>query len=347
MISIKRLLEQKRSVAQPDSRVLEAALQMGRLLLDGIATHLIHGREADWKALGETVRGLLRRMDEPPTALGLLGIASEAVEALDTCSQSTARYLREENEQMQSMVAMLTDTVADLSGQTDASVARLQTIERQIEQASGLDDIRALSASLESCLLAVREAAAQQRNGSAATVRRLQDQIDEAQSRAAQNRTPPRLSKAEIDLVNEPSDDLPDNASTRYVAAFKLQRADHIAMRFGESARHQMLSLIGQSLKTVMEPDDRLLRWKGTSFVMFLHSTATIQGVRARLSHAVAATGQHYIEVGKKTALLSVGVDWIVFPEAQCPSLDAVFAEVDSFLATARPASSPEAEQLK
>lgn len=347
MISIKRLLEQRRSVAQPDPRVLEAALQMGRLLLDGIATHLIHGREADWKAFGRTVKGLLHRMDEPPTALGLLGIASEAVEALDTCSQSTARYLREENEQMQSMVAMLTDTVADLSGQTDAHVARLQTIERQIERASGLDDIRTLSASLESCLLAVREAAAQQRNGSAATVRRLQDQIDAAQTRAVQNRTPPRFSEAEIDLVTEPSDGPPEKACTGYVAVFKLQRADHIASRFGEGARHQMLTLVGQSLKAVLEPDDRLLRWKGTSFVMFLHSAATIQEVRARLSQAVAATGQQYIEVGRKSALLSVGVDWIVFPEAQCPSLDAVFAEVDSFLATARPVSSPQVEQLK
>ena len=161
---------------------------MCRLLLDGIATHLIRGREVDWKSLGRTVKGLLRRMDEPPTALGLLGIGSEAVEALETYAQSTERYLREENEQMQTMVAMLTDTVADLSGQTDASVGRLQTIERQIERASGLDDIRSLTASLESCLLAVREAAAEQRSGSAATVRRLQDQIA---SRAEPGRSKP------------------------------------------------------------------------------------------------------------------------------------------------------------
>jgi GGDEF domain-containing protein len=242
------------------------------------------------------------------------------------------------------MVAMLTATVADLSGQTDASVARLQTIERQIEHVSGLDDIRALRANLESCLLAVREAAAQQRSGSAATVRRLQEQIDTVQKRAAPNPAAPRVSQAEIDLATEPSFGVPQQAYTRYVAAFKLQRAEHIATRFGESARHQMLALIGQSLKTVLEPDDRLLRWKGTSFVMFFNSTATIQGVRARLSEAVAATGQHYVEVGKKTALLSVGVDWTVFPEAQCPSLDEVFAEVDAFLTGTRSPASPMAE---
>jgi GGDEF domain-containing protein len=271
-------------------------------------------------------------MEEPPSALGLLSIASEAVEAVETYSQCTSRYLREESEQMQSMVAMLTDTVADLSGQTDESVGRLQIIERQIERASELDDIRALSASLESCLLAVREAAAQQRNSSAATVRRLQGQIDFAQARSAQDRGQPSLNEAEIDFVSELGEALPQPATTRYVAVFKLQRAEHITARFGENTSQQMLLHVGQSLKAVLGADDRLLRWKGNSFVIFLNSTNTIQEVRARLSEAVAATGQHYIEAGRKTALLSVGVDWIVFPEAQCASLDAVFAEVDSFL---------------
>jgi GGDEF domain-containing protein len=344
MISIKRFLEQKRTDAQPDGHVLQASLEVCRLLLDGIANHAIRGREIDWKVLDQTLRGLLRRMDGPPTTFGLLEIASEAVGSLEAYSQSTARYLREESEQMQSMVSMLTHTVADISGQTDASVGRLQSIERQIEQVSGLDDIKALNASLGSCLQAVREAAAQQRKDSAETVRQLQEQIETTQRRAANNRTA-RLDKAEIDTLAEPFEELSEKPRTGYVAVFKLRRAEHIATRFGESARHQMLALVGDSLKAVLEPDDRLLRWKGTSFVMFHHTTAPIQEVRARLSKAVAATGQHYIEVGKKSALLSIGVDWMVFPEAQCPSLDAVFAEVDAFLAAAAPAGSPTMEQ--
>ena len=48
---------------------------------------------------------------------------------------------------------------------------------------------------------------------------------------------------------------------------------------------------------------------------------------------------QQYIEVGRKSALLSVGVDWIVFPQAGRSSLEAVFTEVDAFLANTRQAS--------
>ena len=307
---------------------------------DGLATHMVRGRESEFKAFRRTMNGLARKMDRPLSAIDLLEISSEAVEALEAYSERTTEYLGEQNEYRQSMVAMLADTVADLSGQTDASVARLQSIEQQIERASGFEDMKALRTGLESCLQGLREAAAQQRTGSAATAQRLQAQIDTARQRIIQDRTPSRLGPVEIDLVPEPPDAQPEKASSSYVAVFKLQRAEHIATRFGESAKAQMLSFISRSLKTVLGPADRLLRWKGTAFVMFLSSTAPIQEVRALLSEAVASTGQHYIEVGRKSALLSIGVDWTVFPQDQCSSLDAVFTEVDSFLTNAKPSES-------
>jgi hypothetical protein len=346
MISIKRFLEQHRNKdARPGDDILQASLQMGRLLLDALATRMNAGREADYKAFSLTMTGLLRKMDKPPSAFGLLELSSGAVEAMETYDERTAEYLRERNERMQSMLVMLTQTLADVSGQSDASVARLQSIEQQIESASGLDDILTLRSSLENCLGAVREAAAQQRKGSGSTLERLRDQIQATQSRIDEDRSPirtsPHASNAEIDLVPQALDEVPEVVTTSYVAVFKLQRADHIGIRFGEVAKHQMLSAINASLKIVLGQNDRLLRWKGTSFVMFLNSTATINEVKVSLSEAVARTGQHYIEAGKKSALLSVGIDWIVFPQAQCPTLDAVFAEVDSFLATEKLANTP------
>jgi hypothetical protein len=98
-----------------------------------------------------------------------------------------------------------------------------------------------------------------------------------------------------------------------------------------------MLAMIGTQLKTVLGPHDRLLRWKGTSFVMFIHSNAGMQEIRGRLSAVVAAAGQRYFEVGRKSALLSVGMDWILFPQSDRPTLEAVFKEVDAFLANTRP----------
>jgi hypothetical protein len=46
----------------------------------------------------------------------------------------------------------------------------------------------------------------------------------------------------------------------------------------------------------------------------------------------MSQTRPDYIELGKKTVLLAVLADWVVFPQAECSSLEAVFKKVDSFL---------------
>jgi hypothetical protein len=66
---------------------------------------------------------------------------------------------------------------------------------------------------------------------------------------------------------------------------------------------------------------------------MFLKSMESIGQVRACLAQLVSILNQQYIEVGSKTSLLSIGADWVVFSQADHPSLEAVFTEVDAFLA--------------
>src|ERR1035437_8906020 len=283
MISIKRLLE-GRDASGPDQNSVEALMRMSCVLLDAMAKHMVRGNETDIRIFRRTLNRLARHMEEPQSTMTVPDIFSGAVEALETYCQRTTEYFLEQNRERHSMVAMLADTVAELSGQTDVSVTRLQAIEKQIEQASELDD---------------------------------------------------------IDLIPDLSEGPVETLATSYVAAFRLQRAEHVAGRFGEAVKSQMLSMIATQLKSVLGPNDRLLRWKGTSFVTFINSTDSAQEIRSRLVHAVGKASQQYIEVGSKSVLLSVGVDWVLFPQADHPSLDAIYNEVDAFLANTRSVSSP------
>jgi GGDEF domain-containing protein len=341
IISIRRFLDQHGQGPPAGDGLLSAALQGMRVLLEGIAAHTTLGRVEAVQSFRRTVCGLSRGIEEPPSAQNLLRIAGEAVESLEKHSRDTGQYFREENEQMQSMVVMLTESVTELWGRQDVSVARLRAIEQRIEHAAGLDDIRALRAELGECLLALREAAAHQRGVAAATARHLEQQVKYNQSLAARGSRLRRGAGGEIDVAPEEGLVPPEPPPSCFVAAFKLRRADHIAARFGEDARQQMLHLVGASLKAVLQPEDRLLRWKGAAFVAFLTSRETLHEIRLRLSDAVMTVGQQHVEVGSKSALLSVAVDWFVFPQSQCPTFDAVFTELDAFLAgsvTAPPA---------
>jgi hypothetical protein len=312
--------------------MLQAALQANRLLIDAIAASTVRAREEDMQALVSTATRALRTLENLDSPLSLLECASQVVEAMALHSAQTADYLSGQSEQMQSIIGMLTDTLADVSGQHTDNITRLQAIEQQIEQVSELDDMKALTASLGDCLEAVRDAAARQRRASASTMDRLQSGLDSAQDRMAAKRAAASRSHSEIDLMPESSE--PDTAITSFVAAFKLHRAEHIAARFGEGTKQRMLSLLSAPLKATMGPVDRLLRWKGASFVLFRSSPMSLAQIRAELAEVVSRTGEHYVDVGTRSALLPVVIDWTVFPQSKRASLEAVFSEVDDFLAS-------------
>jgi hypothetical protein len=178
-------------------------------------------------------------------------VAISALESLEKHAGRVAAYFGEQGRQMQAMLAMLTETVADISGQSEVSVARLLAIERRIEEASSLEDVRELKASLAVCLAGVKEAVAEQRRANLSTVSRLRDQIQRAAG--------PRISEA---AVAEAPVAGGEGAEARYVVAFRLQRAEAIRARFGEKTVDEMLAVMAEGLKAAAGPSDRLIRWK-------------------------------------------------------------------------------------
>jgi len=306
-----------------DKDLLEASLLLRVLVQQGVAARS-DGRDAATLEFGATSRDLLQRLEDATAPVELLGIANQSLQAIESHRQRTTEALREQSNQMQLMVTMLTDTLAAISGRSKESVTQLQSIERQIEGACGLEDIRALRASLGTCLATVRDAAVEEKKATLATVERLSDHIK-------------RVPQAPVTepVVPEGSGGAQGADNPEYVAAFKVQRADHILSRFGAGACDQMLALIGEGLKSAQGPNDRLMRWKGPAFVMFLSSSDNVMTIRRRLLATVRKIGQGHIELEKNAALLAVGVDWIVYPQAEYASLDVVYAQVDSFVGVA------------
>jgi hypothetical protein len=342
LISIKRYLDQRQSAASDskDQNLTDALRHMACVLLDGMGAQAVPGRDADLRGLRAKLRMLEHQLVSPQPAMNLLVISSEALEALETYCQRTIAYFGDADALMRSMVVMLTETVAEISGHADSSVVRLQAIEKQLERASALDDRMEVRANLEQCLATLRETVAQQRKVSAQTVQKLQQQIGAARRQYAgetrgtgesgdAGRRPGQMMPAESEGGAEAAEATPNGA---YVAVFKLQRADQIASRFGEPAKHQMLNLISRYLKAELGPSDRLLRWKDASFLMFITTALPLGEVQRQLAGMVSALGQQRVEVGRHSALLSIGLEWTLFSQARFPTLDGLFGEVDAFL---------------
>lgn len=318
MISIRRLLDLN-PAAEEDADLRDRALRLKTLLNDALTSWRLLKRDLGSMDFRAGLRRLLNSLEISSSPEELAAIASDALSIAQQYICEEVECSDEHRAHMQSIISLLTRVVGDLTGQTDASVARLQNIERQIQRASAMDDLRPLKARLAECLAAVREAAAEQKRATLATVERLQEHI----RRAPQ---PPVSVAPELPFASAAL------AAPDYIAAFKLQHAEHIARRFGETARDQMLSIIAAGLESAGGAGDRLMRWKGASFLMFVTSAETRPAVHRRISTAVAKIAQRYVELGKNSALLAVGVEWTLFSRAQFPSLDLGFALVDGFL---------------
>jgi hypothetical protein len=217
-----------------------------------------------------------------------------AGDSLDIYSQRVARYFRSERDHLQAIVRMMAQALAETTG-PGASVTRLREIARGVEGTSELEELAALRGELESCLSVLR------------------------QNRAGQT-TPPTEPAA---MERAPAGDA-------YVAAFRLQRAELVASRFGRAVLREMLDVVHTNVKLVLGPADRVQRWKDMAIVAFTYSGSGLYTVRGQFSKVVSTIRLQHINVGNRSAMLSIGLDWTVLPHLGPPNVTP--EEVEAFL---------------
>jgi GGDEF domain-containing protein len=211
--------------------------------------------------------------------------------------------------------------------QKNTSIARLQQIEKQIEQASMVEDLRSLKTSLGDCLTAVRDASASQQKQSAETIQLMERQISQARLRSPERR-PESPETYRLGLKTESK-----SKPAEYMVVFLLDRENSIAARFGEDVRQSILRFLQQRLKEALLPSDRIVRWKGAAFLASVKRTGTLIGVRAELSNVANIQVPPSIEIGNRSIRLPISLSWAIFPQTGFPSLDRLFEKVDEFIA--------------
>jgi len=310
-----------------DRNISGALLQGFRLLIEGLRPV----GPADGHAV-QAIDALLRRLEQPLQAFDVLEIANEALASVQRDRDATTVRHQQYSEELQSIISMLTATLAGFSSQRDGSIGRLQRIERQIEKASMIDDLRTLKSNLADCLTEVREAATVQQKQATETIHAFENQIQAVRSRIPKPRETDGDDSARLRTQSE-------TPPVEYIAVFVLDRENSIAARFGDKARDAALNLVKDRLREALPPSDRVVRWKGAAFLASLKRAGTISDVRAELSIAATIPASLLVELGSRSIRLPVSLSWTVFPQAHNGSLDQSFEKVDQFIAKARPGS--------
>ena len=292
--------------------------------------------ERSWKERGDGELVLvLQQALQISSPEDVQGIVQEALAFSARGSKAAQFRHRRHTEELQAIIAMLSNTVAALVRHRAGSVARLQQIERRIEQTSHAEDLFALKSLLADCLQELRENVESQRKQSDETLQVFERQLASARARLA---GPAPAGPQEDDRRAASG---PDGSCTELVVAFLLDREQSIASRFGGDVHQRVLRFVHERLRQSLLPSDRLVRWKSAVFLASLQRSGSWQEIRAELASVASIHAPPLIDLGSRSIRLPISLSWAVFPRQRFASLESLFQKVDDFVA--RTGNRPEA----
>jgi GGDEF domain-containing protein len=306
-----------------------------QLLLQGVSLHAI---ESDPEALcrfRNEILSIADALDECAGADDLALNVGKALRALEEYNQSAASSLTGHANELRSMLVMMTETVAFLSSSNETSVSQLSLIEKKLQRASTLEDVRQLRGQMADCLTVVRSESSRLQAESRARLDSLQGEVERVSS---------RLRMGVLDSSSDPITGLPTRAlaeqaiaakiSSRkecLVALFVIDRLASINGKFGRTVGDDVLLLVAQQLAKRLS-GATLFRWSGPALAALLEVVTDETTAESQAKAAASMRLEKSIETNGRLVFLLITLFGQVRRISSNDSLEAVCGEFDQFI---------------
>jgi GGDEF domain-containing protein len=324
MISLKRYLNR-----DEDEAVLR---QIVSSFFDTIGSTAVVAGVQEHQSFQSEIDGLRKRASlngEREVLVSAIGAASQTLEKYN---QGITRFLGEQGRELQSIVAMMTETIVKIGGVTSRSSQRLSEIGARIESAGSAKDLAAIKANLAECLAHFREETLRQKAEAGKLIDTLQREIEMSRERAAG-----------LDLRDlDPATELPRQEAclkamqsaadgrSAYAAIIVVNRLQAINARFGHRTGDRILFSFGKFIAARLGPGDTLFRWNGPAVVALLETSESREEVRRRITRILNARIEETFESEARSVLITPA--WSVFP--LITAISAVEAQIHAFVAS-------------
>jgi GGDEF domain-containing protein len=327
MISLKSYL------SRPSDRDLESAYRrMLDLFLQAVSLHAVEGDKREYERFRADMDAFAGRLASELSIADRFLVVGEILRALEDYNRQTSKFLRVQNAELQKMIAMLTQTVIAVGANSETSVAKLQEIEKALEQWQMLEDIHAIKAQLGECLLSVRGEAQRQKAEAQVTLESLQQEVAHSQGLlaggpAALRRDPATnlLDKSEAERALRRAVSSPDI----FVLVAVVSRVQAVNARFGYSIGDQILCVAAENIRAGLSADDKLFRWHGPGLLALLTRQGDLLSVRNELRRFIEQKLEKNFVIGSRAIMLPVSTSWAVFPLV--PPIEATLRKIEIF----------------
>lgn len=326
MITLSRFLNSDREPVETCFRVIG-------LLVEGLGLHAVEVDAPDYEKFRKDIAGRSAKMSLEASTADLVIQAGSAIRAMEDYNKNIGRNVRQRNTEMRTIISMLTQAMISVSDSSERSATRLQEIEKQLESASVIEDVRVVKLRLAECLDKIKEEKEAQTDQSTNVMENLKKTIEQGPqwepvsagvdlSTGLPDRTAAESALNQCAAANEKA----------YAAVFIADRVQLINARFGYAAGDQVLKTIKAHIQKALGPGDQLYRWRGPSFLALLKRPEAADGVRAELSSITNARLEKTVEIGNKSVLLPISVHSAIFTVSA--SVRLLTHKIDAFVAT-------------
>jgi GGDEF domain-containing protein len=307
--------------------------KMVALLFRAISQHAVEGSREDYHRFRSEVDALAERLTPALPMAERFIVIGEALRTLEDYSRRTSDFLRVQSGELQKMIAMLTQTVIAVSANTETSVTGLRDIEKSLERARMVEDIRSVKTQLGECLEGVRGEALRQKADGKAALESLQQELARSKERLSGAPTPTGIDlatslpgKADAQKALEAAVAAPD---PRYLWLAVVNRLQTVNARFGYWVGDQVLAAAANHFRSGLPADDKLYRWQGPALMAILCRKGGIDTVRGEVRRLAEHRLEKTFVVDARSFMLPISTNWAVYPIV--PPLDVLLRKVEIF----------------
>lgn len=302
-------------------------------LLEGVALHAVEVDGQEVARFREDIRNIAARITLDATAEDRALATGEAIKALQEYGRNVRSLTEAQRSELMSVVAMLTKTLNLIVSRGTGS--QLTMLERKLESATGLDDIRVLKLHLNDCLQIARQEICHQRELTAQAQVALADARTEAANLAAQVRSQDPLTGLPNRRVAEDVLAAHCGRKSAFAAIIVMARLYTINARYGIKTGDEMIRHTARQLVQDLNGFS-VHRWGGPSFLAFTDAEDSVQMTQSRLRtipplQISNISGNRSRE---RSLMLPVSTAWTVYSLELETGLSSIVPKLDSFVAS-------------
>ena len=330
LVSLKGILRNGKPAAADYVRNLQT-------LLAGISRYTIDGREDELAAFRETLLRLSAEIREQSLTADIEKTVATSLEHLRAYNERFSTINTGKIGELKSVMRTMTETITFLSESRHRSVHQLQFVEREMEQAAQLDDIRLLRVKLNSCLEMVREE----------TVRLQTELKDPSEAIGAQKSRPvvevesaPRFGSMD-QVTGLPSRRSAEQAISAAVsgpqdfviALFVVNRLPGINARYGREIGDEVMLRVSNHFAQHLASSTLLYRWSGPALVALAETYGKELDIKAAWTKTASQKHEFSLESQQRSVFVMVETSVSFFSAKEAASPYDLFRTLDHAVA--------------